>query len=187
MAPYAKKTEQDKDANILSFTHTRFLHELNRSLILTIMTPGKTHCKINIFTTRQMFCNLYKNSHFVLLLRSLCFTVPRSAFICAIFLGGRGGGWAWVGSNLVWTSSTRSAKAGAEHPNLGSPCQPGKRRSLSTASLTGKRLVVTSHSYQWCGSGMFIPDPDFFPSRIPDPKKHGEVKIYIYICFLTFL
>jgi hypothetical protein len=23
---------------------------------------------------------------------------------------------------------------------------------------------------QCCGSGMFIPDPDFFPSRIPDPK-----------------
>ncbi len=29
---------------------------------------------------------------------------------------------------------------------------------------------------QCCGSGMFIPDPDFFPSLIPDPKKHGEVK-----------
>ncbi len=29
---------------------------------------------------------------------------------------------------------------------------------------------------QCCGSGMFIPDPDFSPSRIPDPKKHGEVK-----------
>jgi hypothetical protein len=23
---------------------------------------------------------------------------------------------------------------------------------------------------QFCGSGMFIPDPDFCPSRIPDPK-----------------
>jgi hypothetical protein len=22
---------------------------------------------------------------------------------------------------------------------------------------------------QCCGSGMFIPDPDFYPSRIPDP------------------
>jgi hypothetical protein len=30
------------------------------------------------------------------------------------------------------------------------------------------------------------PGSGFFP--IPDPKKHGEVKkIYIYICFLTFL
>ncbi len=25
-------------------------------------------------------------------------------------------------------------------------------------------------SRQCCGSGMFIPDPDFYPSRIPDPK-----------------
>jgi hypothetical protein len=33
-----------------------------------------------------------------------------------------------------------------------------------------------------------IPDPGFFPSRIPDPKKHGEVKKFFYfICFLTFL
>jgi hypothetical protein len=23
---------------------------------------------------------------------------------------------------------------------------------------------------QCCGSGMFIPDPDFYPSRIPDPN-----------------
>ncbi len=46
------------------------------------------------------------------------------------------------------------------------------------------------------GSGFFpIADPGFFPSRIPDlgsripdPKKHGEVKKFFYfICFLTFL
>jgi hypothetical protein len=33
---------------------------------------------------------------------------------------------------------------------------------------------------QCCGSGMFIPDPDFYPSRIPDPKtatkERGEKK-----------
>jgi hypothetical protein len=32
------------------------------------------------------------------------------------------------------------------------------------------------------------PGSGFFPSRIPDPKKYGEVKIFFYfICFLTFL
>jgi hypothetical protein len=36
-----------------------------------------------------------------------------------------------------------------------------------------------------------IPDPDFFPSRIPDPKKHGEVKtnnysVVIYYIFVLF-
>jgi hypothetical protein len=42
--------------------------------------------------------------------------------------------------------------------------------------------------FQCCGSGMFIPDPDFYPSRIPDPgsripdpktatKDRGEKKL----------
>ncbi len=37
--------------------------------------------------------------------------------------------------------------------------------------------------YQCCGSGMFIPDPEFYPSRIPDPgsknsnKREGWKKI----------
>jgi hypothetical protein len=34
---------------------------------------------------------------------------------------------------------------------------------------------------QCCGSGMSIPDPDFYPSWIPDPKTatkdKGEIKI----------
>jgi hypothetical protein len=37
--------------------------------------------------------------------------------------------------------------------------------------------------YQCCGSGMFIPDPDFYPSRIPDPKtatkERGENKCVV--------
>ncbi len=35
-----------------------------------------------------------------------------------------------------------------------------------------------------------IPDPDFFPSRIPDPgsqKTWGGKKFFFLICFLTFL
>jgi hypothetical protein len=36
---------------------------------------------------------------------------------------------------------------------------------------------------QCCGSGMFIPDPDVYPSRIPDPttatKERGEKKIVV--------
>jgi hypothetical protein len=35
---------------------------------------------------------------------------------------------------------------------------------------------------QCCESGMFIPDPDFYPSRIPDPKtaqKRGMKKIFV--------
>jgi hypothetical protein len=39
--------------------------------------------------------------------------------------------------------------------------------------------------FQCCGSGMFIPDPDFYPSRIPDPKtatkESGEKKLMSYL------
>jgi hypothetical protein len=40
---------------------------------------------------------------------------------------------------------------------------------------------------QCCGSGMFIPDPEFFPSRIPDPKKTwGGKKIFFKSVFSPF-
>jgi hypothetical protein len=32
-------------------------------------------------------------------------------------------------------------------------------------------LFFSIKEKQCCGSEMFIPDPDFYPSRIPDPKK----------------
>jgi hypothetical protein len=41
---------------------------------------------------------------------------------------------------------------------------------------------------QCCGSGMFIPDPVFYPSRIPDPKtamKGRGKKIYCKTFFLA--
>jgi hypothetical protein len=40
---------------------------------------------------------------------------------------------------------------------------------------------------QCCGSGMFIPDPDFYPSRIPDPKtgtKERSEEKFVVIPFL---
>jgi hypothetical protein len=51
--------------------------------------------------------------------------------------------------------------------------------------MASNRLIKSIN--QCCGSGMFIPDPGsgFFP--IPDPKKHGEVKKFIYkSIFLPF-
>ncbi len=42
---------------------------------------------------------------------------------------------------------------------------------------------------QCCGSGMFIPDPDFYPSRIPDPKtatkERGEQKFVVIPFFVA--
>jgi hypothetical protein len=43
-----------------------------------------------------------------------------------------------------------------------------------------KEHFINNTSRQFDGSGMFIPDPDFYPSRIPDPKtatkERGEKK-----------
>jgi hypothetical protein len=54
---------------------------------------------------------------------------------------------------------------------------PSIRKNPSEVeSTTG---ILQTHR-QCCGSGMFIPDPDFYPSRIPDPKtatkERGEKK-----------
>jgi hypothetical protein len=41
---------------------------------------------------------------------------------------------------------------------------------------------------QCCGSRMFIPDPDFYPSRIPDPKTTTKVrgeKTFVVIPFFA--
>jgi hypothetical protein len=76
-------------------------------------------------------------------------------------------------------------------------CEEGERRriwvyvnnpSSPTSSIhenileTWKLWVKEGERRIWqcCGSGMFIPDPDFYPSRIPDPKqqqKRGVKKI----------
>jgi hypothetical protein len=42
---------------------------------------------------------------------------------------------------------------------------------------------------QCCGSGMFIPDPDFYSFRIPDPKtatkERGEKKFVVKPFFVA--
>jgi hypothetical protein len=42
---------------------------------------------------------------------------------------------------------------------------------------------------QCCESGMFIPDPDFYPSRIPDPKtatkERGVKKFVVHFSVVT--
>ncbi len=38
---------------------------------------------------------------------------------------------------------------------------------------------------QCCGSGMFIPDPDFYPSRIPKQHQKRGVKFFFVIPFIV--
>ncbi len=55
------------------------------------------------------------------------------------------------------------------------------RESLSVDSQNIPCAISGCTYSQCCGSGMFIPDPDFYPFRIPDPKtatkERGEKKI----------
>ncbi len=63
-------------------------------------------------------------------------------------------------------------------------------------SYIGRKRVQERLYYyttiQCCGSGMFIPDPDFYPSRFPDPKtatkERGEKKIccHNFLCSHKF-
>jgi hypothetical protein len=51
-------------------------------------------------------------------------------------------------------------------------------------------ITLWYRCYQCCGSGIKIRDPDFYPSRIPDPKtatkKRGEKKlVFILVPFFV--
>ena len=48
-----------------------------------------------------------------------------------------------------------------------------RKSSLPAFALLIWRMCSVN---QCCGSGMFIPDPDFYPSRIPDPKTKTKTK-----------
>ncbi len=62
---------------------------------------------------------------------------------------------------------------------------PGER-GLKKSSLRLSLGHFFPYYYQCCGSGMFIPDPDFYPSRIPDPKSATKERGK-KICCHTFL
>jgi hypothetical protein len=46
-------------------------------------------------------------------------------------------------------------------------------------------MLVAAEAYLHADPGMFIPDPDFYPSRIPDPitatKERVEKKLLSYL------
>jgi hypothetical protein len=59
-----------------------------------------------------------------------------------------------------------------------------------------KKICFFIGKDQCCGSGMFIPDPDFYPSRIPDlgsripdpktgSKERGEKKFFVKHFFVA--
>ncbi len=62
--------------------------------------------------------------------------------------------------------------SGSAFPNTDP--DPGEPKNQCGSGSTTLVLRISDvEKNQWCGSGMFIPDPgsDFFPSRIPDPNR----------------
>jgi hypothetical protein len=66
--------------------------------------------------------------------------------------------------------------------------------SLNSLHFLVPSLAFSHHlkkdSFSQCyGSGMFIPDPDFYPFRIPDPKtatkERGEKKLLVKPFFVA--
>jgi hypothetical protein len=45
-----------------------------------------------------------------------------------------------------------------------------------SATVYLRAFIFNIFLQQCCGSGMFIPDPDFYPSRIPDPKTAAKAR-----------
>ncbi len=73
------------------------------------------------------------------------------------------------------------------HPGSGFFPLPDPRGRNSTGSRI--RGILKTTGKQCGGSGMFIPDPDFYPSRISDPKTatkdRGEKKMLSYLFFVA--
>jgi hypothetical protein len=63
--------------------------------------------------------------------------------------------------------------------------KPERKRQKEDAKKSGKSYTLArSGKAQCCGSGMFIADPDFYPSRIPNQttaiKEDGERNLLTY-------
>ncbi len=67
----------------------------------------------------------------------------------------------------------RQNEAGAHHGHL---CREG---------LWNFTNIVDPY-HQCCGSGMFIPDPDIYPSRISDPKTSTKGRVEKNVCQTFF-
>ncbi len=100
-------------------------------------------------------------------------------------------GQARAGSPLL-KASRAALRAGALSGPLASRGAPAARCSrsptlFSPRDTAGRIIMGEFRMSQCCGSGMFIPDPDFYPSRIPDlgsriqkqQQKRGMKKIVV--------
>jgi hypothetical protein len=82
------------------------------------------------------------------------------------------------------------------NPHLPSVSSPGdtqedrKRDNFQRGGGGGRRESLVLHksfntlcAEQCCGFGMFLPDPEFYPFRIPDPKtktkERGKKKLVV--------
>jgi hypothetical protein len=65
-----------------------------------------------------------------------------------------------------------------------------KERSIRQNKIISSKHQKLNYSTmtpnQCCGSGMFIPDPDFYPSRIPDLKTVTKERVEKKFVVITF-
>ncbi len=90
-----------------------------------------------------------------------------------------------------WRAACRHTSSSDSRPGS---CRPSSRTAVVKPGIRilrqDPKLFRVSGS-QCCGSGMFIPDPDFYPSRIPDlgsriqkqQEKRGVKKKFVVITF----
>jgi hypothetical protein len=68
-------------------------------------------------------------------------------------------------------------------------CYRQGRGGHAVECINGELSSTVLFAVQCCGSGKFIPDPDFYPSRIPDPKtvtnERGENKLVVIPFFVA--
>ncbi len=98
---------------------------------------------------------------------------------------------AWVSSPLFCITSVKycGSRKFIRDPNF-SILDPGSKRFRISESLLPTRplvfcTIVRWQNYQCCGSGMFIPDPDFSHpgSRIQKQQQKRGVKKFVVISF----
>ncbi len=80
--------------------------------------------------------------------------------------------WTAGRSRAVCTSSLSCARAACRSSLR--PRTTYRSASSGDTLWTCSRCPPPPACNQCCGSGMFIPDPDFYPSRIQDPKKQQQ-------------
>jgi hypothetical protein len=81
------------------------------------------------------------------------------------------------------SSAFLTPRSGIRNRFVPDPGSQTKKPKKLVLPLSFVAVFGSGNSEQCCGFGKFIPDPDFYPSRIPDPKpaakERGKTSIFV--------